>query len=205
MHRIVCATRNPGKIRELRALWSEVPGLVLVGLDDVPSAPEVIEDGDTFEVNAVKKAREVAASTGLMALADDSGLEVDALGGRPGVHSARYAGEGATDADNNAKLLSELRGVPERERTARYRVVLAFADPSGPLGERVHTETGACEGRLGLTPSGTGGFGYDPYFVPDGYECTMADLSASEKNHISHRGEAARKMARFLANYLERR
>lgn len=202
MTRVVCATRNPGKVRELRALLADVPDLVLVGLDEMPAIADVIEDGVTFEANAIKKAREVAHATGMLALADDSGIEVDALGGRPGVRSARYAGEGATDADNNAKLLAELRGVSNDARTARYRVVLAFADPTGALGERVHTETGTCEGRIRDAPAGNGGFGYDPHFVPAGYERTMAELTAAEKNRISHRGEAARKMARFLAAYL---
>lgn len=202
MAKIVCATRNAGKLRELRTLLSDVPHLALVGLDEVPAVADVIEDGDTFEANAIKKAREVARATGMPALSDDSGIEVDALGGRPGVHSARFAGEGANDTDNNAKLIAELRGVPEAARGARYRVVLAFADPTGTLGERVHTETGTCEGRIRFTPAGSGGFGYDPHFVPVGHERTMAELTASEKGSISHRGEAARKMARFLVSYL---
>lgn len=205
MVKIVCATRNAGKLRELRTLLSDVPHLTLIGLDELPAVADVIEDGDTFEANAIGKAREVAQATGMPALADDSGIEVDALGGRPGVRSARFAREGASDADNNAKLIAELRGVPEAARGARYRVVLAFADPTGALGECVHTETGTCEGRIRFTPAGSGGFGYDPHFVPVGHERTMAELTGSEKSRISHRGEAARKMARFLVSYLARR
>lgn len=205
MRRLVCATRNPGKLRELRALLAGIEDLALVGLDELPSAPVVVEDGDTFEANAVRKAIEIARATGMMALADDSGLEVDSLGGGPGTRSARFAGEGASDADNNAKLVAALRGVPEHARTARYRVVLAFADPMGTLGAQVHTEEGACAGRIRLDPAGSGGFGYDPHFVPDGFDRTMAELSADEKNRISHRGEAARRMAGFLSAYVARR
>lgn len=205
MARIVCATRNPGKVRELRTLLADVPDLVLVGLDEVPPIADVVEDGDTFEANAIKKAREVARATGMMALADDSGIELDALDGHPGVHSARYAGERATDAENNAKLLAALRGVPQAKRTARYRVVLALADPTGALGDAVHTESGTCEGRIRDEPAGSGGFGYDPHFVPAGDERTMAQLTAAEKNRISHRGQAARKMARFLLDHLAHR
>jgi XTP/dITP diphosphohydrolase len=197
------ATRNAGKIREFRELLGGLPDIELVALDTV-RAPEVVEDGDSFEHNAIKKAREIAAATGMLVLADDSGLEVDALGGAPGVRSARYAGERASDADNNAKLVTELArsAVPEPGRTARYRVVLALADPSGPLAQRVHLEHGVCEGRIALRPAGARGFGYDPYFVPDGYACTMAELSPELKNRISHRALAARKLAMFLADYL---
>ncbi len=204
--RLTVATRNPGKLREFQALFADVAELVIVGLDNHAQTrtPDVVEDGDTFEANAVKKATEIARALGTLTLADDSGLEVDALEGRPGVHSARFAGAGATDADNNSKLVSELRALADAPRTARYRVVLALADPAGPLGASVHTEVGACAGRIQLEAHGTGGFGYDPHFVPDGFACTMAELTLDEKNRISHRAEAARKMQRFLASYLPR-
>lgn len=203
--RLVLATRNPGKIRELRRLLADLPGFELVTLADLHAAPDVVEDGESFDANARKKALVIAHATGAMALADDSGLEVDALGGRPGIHSARYAGEDATDAANNAKLVADLAGVPEPKRTARYRAVLAFADPAGPLAADVHVEEGRCEGHLRLEPTGTGGFGYDPYFVPTGFDLTMAELSPDVKNGVSHRGQAARAMRAFLADYLARR
>ncbi|MFI5309326.1 MAG: non-canonical purine NTP pyrophosphatase [Polyangiales bacterium] len=207
MHRLLLATRSTGKVREFRELLGNLPGVELVALDAVPGAPEVVEDGDSFEHNATKKALEIAAATDMLVLADDSGLEVDALGGAPGVRSARYAGERASDADNNAKLVAELvrSAAPEPAWTARYRVVLALADPSGPLGARVHLEHGACEGRIARGPAGSNGFSYDPYFVPDGYACTMAELASELKNRISHRALAARKLAAFLAEYLPAR
>lgn len=202
---LLVATRNTGKLREFRALFSELPGVRLVSLADLPELPDVIEDGATFEANARKKASEVAQASALAVLADDSGLEVDALGGHPGVHSARYAGLAsghAGEEPNNDKLLQALAHVDDGERTARYRVVLAFADPTGPLGRQVHTEDGVCEGTIRRARNGTGGFGYDPLFQPHGYPCTMAELDAQEKNRISHRALATRKMQRFLASYL---
>jgi XTP/dITP diphosphohydrolase len=205
--RLLLATRNSGKVREFRELLAGLREVELVALDAVPGAPEVVEDGDSFERNATKKAREIAAATGMLVLADDSGLEVDALGGAPGVRSARYAGEQASDAENNAKLLAELArsAVPEAARTARYSVVVALADPKGPLGPRVHLEHGVCEGRIVLEPAGEHGFGYDPHFVPSGYTSTMAELEPEQKNRISHRALAARKLAAFLAEYLRTR
>src|SRR5262249_3466779 len=146
----------------------------------------------------------IARATSMLVLSDDSGLEVDALSGRPGVRSARYAGEHASDADNNEKLVAELRVVPEPQRTARYRVVLALADPEGALGDAVHFEEGACEGRIRLEPRGQNGFGYDPYFEPRGYDRSMAELAPEEKNRISHRALASQKMRAFLASYLPR-
>lgn len=203
-HVVLFATRNKGKVRELRELFADMP-IELKTLDDVPPVPEVIEDADTFDGNAIKKALETARATGLMTLSDDSGLEVDALGGAPGVHSARYAGKQGDDHANNQKLIAALRAIPVDQRTARYRVVLAFADLTGPLGARAHTEIGACEGRIRLEPAGTGGFGYDPYFEPRGFTRTMAELAPDEKNRISHRGLASRKMRDFLAAYLAQR
>jgi XTP/dITP diphosphohydrolase len=204
-HRLLLATKNPGKLREFRELLGDLPALVLVAPDQLGKLPDVNEDGESFEHNAKKKARELAAASGLMVLADDSGLEVDALAGRPGVHSARYAGATCSDEDNNEKLARELDGVPRAQRTARYRVVLALADPEGPLADRIHTEEGACEGLIRDRPAGSGGFGYDPYFEPEGHDQTMAELSPDQKNRISHRGRAARKIRAFLTEYLATR
>ena len=207
MVRLLLATRNPGKVREFRALLAGIAGLELLTLDDVAPVPEVIEDGSSFEQNACKKALEIARASGLLVLADDSGLEVDALAGRPGVHSARYAGTGASDADNNQKLVRELEqsGVEPALRSARYRVVLALAEPEGPLAHAPHLTQGVCEGSIRLEPRGANGFGYDPHFVPAGHERTMAELSPGEKNRISHRAQAAEQMRRFLAGYVPRR
>jgi XTP/dITP diphosphohydrolase len=205
--KLLLASRNHGKVREFRQLFADLPGLEVIALDALPALPEVVEDGDSFEHNAKKKAREVAAATGMLVVADDSGLEVDALGGAPGVHSARYAGKQGDDAANNAKLIAELTRlhVPEAARTARYHVVLALADPEGPLGSEIHLEHGVCEGRIQLEPRGEGGFGYDPYFVPEGHACTMAELAPEQKNRLSHRAKAAHELAVFLRDYLPRR
>jgi XTP/dITP diphosphohydrolase len=202
---LVLATKNPGKVREFRALFWDVPRLRVHSLDEVGRTPDVIEDGRTFEENAIKKAREIAAATGMLVLADDSGLEVEALGGKPGVYSARYAGRHGNDAANNEKLLAELSDVPDGSRGARYRVVLALADPSGPLGADVHTEHGVCEGEILRERRGSEGFGYDPLFMPVGYDKSMAELAPEEKNSISHRAEAASKMRAFLSEYLAKR
>ncbi len=202
---VLLATRNRGKVREFRQLVADLSGVTLLTPDDVPGLPEVVEDGTTFEANACKKALEIARASGMMALADDSGLEVDALGGRPGVYSARYAGEHANDSDNNQKLVAELRALalPIERCTARYRVVLALAAPTGPLAQTPHLEHGRCEGRIRLEPSGAGGFGYDPYFEVDGYGRTMAELAPDEKNRISHRGRAMAGMRTYLQRLLE--
>ena len=157
---LVFATRNRGKLVELREL---LPGIEVRSLDDI-DVPDVIEDADSFEGNARKKAFEVAAALALPTLADDSGLEVDALGGAPGVYSARYAGAGHDDAANNAKLLAALAGIPPDKRTARFHSVLALADVTGPLGANVITADGTCEGVILDAPRGTGGFGYAPLF-----------------------------------------
>ncbi|HMI90590.1 MAG TPA: non-canonical purine NTP pyrophosphatase, partial [Polyangiales bacterium] len=169
---------------------------------DVGGLPEVIEDGDTFEHNARKKALEIATAKQVAVISDDSGLEVDALDGRPGVRSARYAGEHARDLDNNRKLIAELTAVPPELRTARDRVVLAFFDPLATPAPVLHLSHGRCEGRMRSASSGDGGFGYDPYFEPQGHNCTMAELPAGEKNRISHRARAALGMRDFLADYL---
>jgi XTP/dITP diphosphohydrolase len=195
--RVVFATRNRGKLRELVPLFEELAlGFELVTIDDVAPDAELREDEMTFEDNALAKARQAAAATGLPALADDSGLEVDALGGAPGVFSARYAGVGATDAANNAKLLEALRDVPPARRTARYRCVAAFVDPARAL---ELTRAGACEGALLASPRGAGGFGYDPLFVVPGRGVTMAEIALDEKNRLSHRAAAFRALAVALA------
>jgi XTP/dITP diphosphohydrolase len=202
---LVLATKNPGKIREFRALLWDLPRLRVRALDELGKLPDVVEDGKTFEDNAIKKAREIALSTGQLVLADDSGLEVDALGGRPGVYSARFAGRQGDDEANNDKLLAELARVPDGERVARYRVVLALADPSGPLGGEVHLEHGVCQGTILRARRGNSGFGYDPLFCPEGQELSMAELPPEEKNRISHRSLAAAKMRAFLGEYLATR
>jgi len=207
--RVVVATRNAGKLRELVPLLEEAAlGFELVTIDALAPTAELREDGLTFEENALAKARQAAAATGLPALADDSGLEVDALGGAPGVYSARYAGVGATDAANNAKLLEALRHVPPARRTARYRCVAAFVDPARG---RELTRAGSCEGTLLEAPRGAGGFGYDPLFVvaeaPSAASVasvvarglTMAEIPLDEKNRLSHRAAAFRALAAALA------
>jgi XTP/dITP diphosphohydrolase len=203
--RIVLATRNRGKLSEFQRLFEKIEGVEIVSLDDVPEVPEVVEDGETFEHNARKKALETARATGLPVLSDDSGIEVDALGGAPGVYSARFAGEGATNEENNRKLLALLSDVPDEKRTARFRCVLAFADPGNTRPDHLHLETGVCEGRILREPRGRRGFGYDPVFQPVGEERSMAELSPEHKNRISHRGRASVLMRDFLSAYLRER
>jgi XTP/dITP diphosphohydrolase len=203
---LVFATRNQGKLVELRQL---LPGVDVLSIDEATARigkdiPEVVEDGDTFVANAIKKAREVSAATGLPALADDSGLEVDALGGAPGVYSARYAGEGAGDAANNAKLLAALAGVPADRRTARFRAALALADVAGPLGAAVETADGVCEGVVLAEARGTGGFGYDPLFFSPDLGMTFAEAGLGPKGDLSHRARAMRTLAPRLLAYLGR-
>jgi XTP/dITP diphosphohydrolase len=194
VRRAVLASANAGKLRELAALLAPA-GLELIaqgalGIEPVP------ETGTTFLENALLKARHAARVSRMPALADDSGIEVDALGGRPGVWSARFAGEGASDAANLARLMDELEGIPEARRGARYRCVIVWVrgpDDAAPLITR-----GTWEGRIALTPRGTGGFGYDPAFVPAGGQCTAAELPALEKNAVSHRGQALRALVAAL-------
>ena len=181
--KLLIATGNRHKFQEISAIL-KFPHLSLVSLRELADIPQVVEDGATFEANAVKKAVTLARFTGLWTMADDSGLEVDALNGEPGVWSARYAGEPSDDAANNRKLLSNLKGVANRR--ARFRCVIALADPDG----KARTVSGACEGSLLTAVKGVGGFGYDPLFVPDGYGQTFAELSPEIKNTISHRARA---------------
>lgn len=190
---ILLATRNPDKVKELTALLGDLE-IRIRTLAEFPAAPEVEEDGVTCEANALKKAREMAAATGIPSVADDTGLEVDALDGRPGVFAARYAGERATYEDNCRKLLNELDGVSLERRAARFITVAALAMPGG------HTQvaTGTLVGVIAEECSGSQGFGYDPvFFVPE-LGRTLAELTAEEKNRISHRAKAFRSMADIL-------
>ena len=200
---LVFATRNKGKLVELRQL---LPDIDVIDLDTAASRvgrdiPEVVEDAETFAGNASKKAREVSQATGLPALADDSGLEVDALGGAPGVHSARYAKHG-DDAANNAKLVAAMAGVPVEKRTARFRATLALADVTGPLGAEVILADGVCEGVLLDAPRGSGGFGYDPLFLFPELGQTFAELGVGTKGDLSHRARAMRAIRPRLLAYL---
>jgi XTP/dITP diphosphohydrolase len=199
---LALATRNPGKIREILEICADWPvRWVLAEAVDVTRPhrvadwPDVEETGSTYLDNAILKARAAAAALGIPAVADDSGIEVDALGGAPGPSSARFAGPNATDEANLHLLIERLRPVPEPKRLARYRCVAACAGPEG----RTVTAEGICEGRLILEPRGTGGFGYDPIFVPGGEHRTMAELSSEEKNRISHRNVALRGLGELLA------
>jgi XTP/dITP diphosphohydrolase len=193
--RILVATRNQGKLREYERLLADVPGLVLETMASLSQPIEVMEDRDTFHGNALAKATEIAAVAGIPCLADDSGLEVDALAGQPGVRSARYSGEDATDAQNNEKLLRQLADVPDEKRTARFRCAIAVVDADG---RELAATDGACEGRIAREPRGTHGFGYDPLFVPDRYTQTMAELGPGTKNQIIHRAKAAAKLVPLL-------
>ncbi len=193
MKKLVLATRNSGKLVEMRRLL-EPTGMTVVGLADLPEMPDVVEDGATFTENACKKAETIARLTGLPCLADDSGLVVEFLSGRPGVYSARYAGEGASDADNNRKLLEDMTGVPPERRQAAFQCVMALCLP----GEATHTFQGHVAGVILNAPQGEGGFGYDPLFLVEELGQTMAQLPLDAKNRISHRGQALRQVLTFL-------
>jgi XTP/dITP diphosphohydrolase len=197
MKTLVIASRNSGKVAEYRRLLSGIPFNVL-SLADYPSLPEIEEHGRTFAENALLKAETVTRLTGELALADDSGLEVDALGGRPGLYSARYSGPGATDEQNNLKLLAELSGLPDSQRTARFCAAIAIAGPG--LTPRV--VEGSCSGAIALSPRGASGFGYDPLFFVQEAGKTFAEMDKTEKNSYSHRARAfaaAREILRHLA------
>ncbi len=193
--KLLIATRNSGKLRELIELLGDVDR-ELVSLNDLDIHQEVEETGRTFEENATLKAKTYCELTGITTLADDSGLEVDALNGEPGVRSARYTGPDATDAERVEFLLDKLDRADHDTRTARFRCVIAIAEP----GLRSTTHSGSCEGRIARRPRGDNGFGYDPIFLFPEIGLTMAELSAEQKNRISHRAEAARKAARTLRN-----
>ena len=187
MRRLLVATHNQGKVREYRELLRDLP-LELTWLDAEGITQEVDETGDTCEENAILKACAYAAANSLLTWADDSALEVDALGGAPGVHSARYAGSGASDADRYRLLLSKMQGIPWEQRTARFRCVVAIAQPEGA----VRTAEGTCEGFIAFGPRGGNGFGYDPVFYLPDLGQHMAELDPEMKNQISHRARAAR-------------
>jgi XTP/dITP diphosphohydrolase len=192
--KLALATKNPGKIKEILEICAEWPVSWLTA--EEADWPDIAETGETYRENALLKAMEVARILGVPAVADDSGIEVDALGGAPGPRSARFAGEHASDSENLSLLLARVADVSDGERTARYRCVAACAWPEGRAIDVEET----CEGRLVLEPRGSGGFGYDPAFVPVGFSVTMAELSPEEKNRISHRGKALRALGDALRN-----
>ncbi len=192
-HKLLLATNNKGKVREYRSLLKDIP-LELVTPAEEGIATEVDEVGESLEENARLKATLLAAESRLLALADDSGLEVDALGGEPGRLSARYAGEGASDKDRVSYLLSRLENVPEDRRSARFRCIIALATPGGA----VEYCSGECRGTITFEPRGEQNFGYDPIFYLPELGKTMAELTLEEKNRISHRGQAARKVYKLL-------
>lgn len=195
--KMLVATKNAGKIKELRELLADLP-FDLRGLDEFPDVEDVEETGATFTENACLKAKIYAEKTGLYALADDSGLEVTALNGAPGIFSARYAGNNATNEEKINKLLDELNEVNDEKRLARFVCVMAIADNSGKI---IHFEEGICEGRIAVKPLGNGGFGYDPIFVPNNFEQTFGELPENIKQKISHRARAVEKIIRFLQDF----
>lgn len=192
-HKLLIATHNPGKAAEYRSLLADLH-LTITWLDEVGITEDVEETEETFEGNAILKARHYAGLTGLWTWADDSGLEVDALNGRPGVFSARYGGKGLTDEERYRKVLEELAAVPDDQRTARFRCVVAIAQPNG----HVDTRSGALEGVITREPKGSHGFGYDPIFYIPGFQATLAELERGVKNEMSHRAEAAAKAREML-------
>lgn len=190
MKKVVAATSNKGKLLEMREILSSAP-IELIAMGEIWNpVPQIDETGFTFFENAFIKADWVYKNSGLWALADDSGLEVDSLGGRPGVFSARFAGESAQTIENNRKLLHEMQNVPALKRTARFRCVVVLK--TGP--DSFLQSEGVCEGRIGFELCGAAGFGYDPLFIPDGFEKTFAQLSSAEKHQLSHRGKALKSL-----------
>ena len=200
-HKLLLATRNKGKIEEFRRILDAIaPGEIeLIGLDTFPELHDVDETGSTFEENALLKAREMSEATGLPAIADDSGLCVDALNGSPGIYSARWAGGHGDDAANTAKVLAELADVPEEKRGAHFMCVAALYLPDG----RSHCEEGRFDGRILHAPVGTNGFGYDPIFQPEGLSISSAEMSSEEKDLISHRGKSLRAIAPHVIHLLK--
>lgn len=195
MNTLLLGTRNPGKVIEITSILVD-PGWSFSSLQEFPNVGEAEENFVTFAENAIAKAQFYASATGLCALADDSGLEVEALGGAPGVFSARYAGAHASDADRRTLLLSELTKVGDSNRRARFVAVVAISKPNGEI---LNLSEGTCSGTITFEPRGTGGFGYDPLFIPDGYEQTFAELPDTIKNQISHRARALRGTRTFLS------
>jgi XTP/dITP diphosphohydrolase len=194
---VVVATQNSGKIREIREALKGL-GLRIYGLSDFPDVPEIEEDGKSFTENALKKARFYSKHFGKLTLADDSGLEVDGLKGLPGIYSARFAGEGASSRENNQKLLNEMKEIPFSKRGARFKCIIALVSSDG----REAITEGSCRGRIGFREKGKRGFGYDPLFILPKYGKTMAELSLKEKNKISHRGKALRKIKKVIRAFM---
>jgi len=192
MTKIFIASKNKGKIEEIRSYLTGF-GFEIFSLLDAPEIPDVVETGSSFEENALLKAKAVYDVVKIPVLADDSGLEVDALGGSPGIYSARFSGEGANDETNNLKLLLELENVPAEKRTARFICVLVVYD-----GTNSRCFDGACEGKIAFSPSGSNGFGYDPLFIPEGYEQSFGELGNAVKSKISHRAKALLSLKKFL-------
>jgi XTP/dITP diphosphohydrolase len=194
MRTLLIATRNRGKLKEIQKLLEDLP-FKIVDLSQYPSIETVEESGDTFADNASLKASSYARQAGVLTLADDSGLIVDALDGAPGVHSARYAGEGASDGERTEKSTRALAKVPQSQRGARFVSVIAIARHNGEI---VNVSVGECKGQIALQPLGDGGFGYDPIFIPEGFMQTFGQLEPAEKNRISHRARALSKARAFL-------
>lgn len=196
--KIVIASKNEGKIKEIKELLKDIP-VEILSLRDFPNIPEIPETGTTFQENALIKARAVTTATGLIALADDSGLEVDYLKGFPGVYSARFAGPQSSDEANNKKLLKALEGVPFERRTGRFRCVIAVTTPKG----LEFLSEGICEGKIAFYPRGREGFGYDPLFYIPSLEKTFAELGPEIKNRISHRAQALQKVRNILLHLID--
>jgi XTP/dITP diphosphohydrolase len=197
---LLVGTTNPGKLAEIQAALKGLP-VKVIPLSALGTCPEIVEDGKTFEENALKKACILADFSGYATLADDSGLEVDALAGAPGILSARYDGEGADDARNNAKLLRALAGVPEERRRARFVCVLALCSPNSE-GKREWLFRGECEGWITLAPRGESGFGYDPLFFYSAFGKTFGEIDRETKGRVSHRGRALKKLKEALPSFL---
>ncbi len=198
--KLLLATRNKGKIAEIKEILADFQEIELLSLADFPDLPKIEETGTTFKENAILKAKTIAKLTGHLTLADDSGLTVEYLNGAPGVYSARYAGENATDAENNTKLLKALEGVPWEKRKAAFVCVIALCSPQGEC----HTCEGRCEGIIALEPKGSYGFGYDPLFYVPAYGKTMAELGSEIKNQISHRAMALKALKPLLKKILKK-
>lgn len=201
MIKLLVATTNPGKLAEVQAFLKDLP-LQILSLETLGQWPTVIEDGATFEENALKKARTLAQHTGCLTLADDSGLEVDALHGAPGIYSARYCGEEGNDAKNNEKLLRELQGIPDQQRTARFVCALALCAPVSRGGKEWLVRE-VCEGRIAFTPQGKQGFGYDPVFFFPPYGKTFGEIDRKTKAIVSHRGKALHKLTEILPSFVD--
>jgi len=195
---MILGTRNHGKIAEFRSLFKGMQ-IKLLSFYDFPDVPPVVEDGKTFQENAAKKAKAIAKATGRIAVSDDSGLEVDFLKGVPGVYSARFAGERATDRDNARKVLKRLDGAAWEERSARFVCVICSATPKG----KTVSAEGTCTGTISFEMRGSHGFGYDPIFIPDGYTLTMAEMEPELKNRISHRADAMNKFRKALEGFVQ--